>query len=827
MIVLKPYQKTAADQAVDILMGGRAAPADGVRNVGPSDRRGVLIEAPTGSGKTVMAGTVVAGCSESQKILWFWFAPFAGVTGQAAGALEMHFPQLRIRDVYNDRAVEDLRPSDVYVTTWGAVAARTAASRVVRSRSEDMASLDQLVDVARAASWLIGVVVDEAHHGFVKAPVAKSFFRDVLAPDLTILVTATPNDADIETFRVEAGLPPIAKVSVSRTDAVAAGLIKPGVRAVSFVPAPNTGAVQIDFERTALRYAVDTHTNLKRALAKEGYTIVPLVLVQVASDADSVERAKQTLVDFGIPEATIAVHTAEEPDPNILALANDENYQVLIFKMAVALGFDAPRAWTLVSMRSSRDVDFGIQLVGRVLRVDRRLQGRPLPEALRYGYVFVADPDVQQGLVTAAAQINRLTTDVRRVATQATMVLVQVAPTGTKPMNVTEPSADDRVRAEEEGIVAQESPRPSAGTNWQSVIVPAEGDVDLFGIATPFASEGERAAGVEGGHGTPQQTIPLVVTKQVEYPLRTDLRFPGRLRTERFPVDDSSLARCVGDRIRFDADALQALQREGVFVVRRDRDIFESGTDAERITQVQGDLDMRAILRRGQTVLFEDDYVGGKTLLPALVQRFTEQCQQLGFISWLKDEETVEQGVYRILGSNPLILRRAIRECMASYVEAPEAEPLPDKILSDVPLRPSRLNVYGVYPADLNTWEVEFAEMLDLDTTGQILWWHRNPPRKPWSVRVCAPGTNHDYYPDFTIGVRGRATPDEVLLAETKFAYNTKDSMAKVRAEHKAYKNVLMLTRDEQNTWWTLQYDLVREKVVEDRRLLLSMLAGF
>jgi hypothetical protein len=36
-----------------------------------------------------------------------------------------------------------------------------------------------------------------------------------------------------------------------------------------------------------------------------------------------------------------------------------------------------------------------------------------------------------------------------------------------------------------------------------------------------------------------------------------------------------------------------------------------------------------------------------------------------------------------------------------------------------------------------------------------------------------------------------------------------------------------MLTRDDQNTWWTLQYDLIREKVVEDRRLHLSMLAGF
>ena len=40
----------------------------------------------------------------------------------------------------------------------------------------------------------------------------------------------------------------------------------------------------------------------------------------------------------GFTERQIAVHTANEPDPDLLALANDEEREVLIFKMAVALG---------------------------------------------------------------------------------------------------------------------------------------------------------------------------------------------------------------------------------------------------------------------------------------------------------------------------------------------------------------------------------------------------------------------------------------------------------------------------------------------------------
>ena len=114
--------------------------------------------------------------------------------------------------------------------------------------------------------------------------------------------------------------------------------------------------------------------------------------------------------------------------------------------------------------------------------------------------------------------------------------------------------------------------------------------------------------------------------------------------------------------------------------------------------------------------------------------------------------------------------------------------------------------------------------MLDLDPSGVVLWWHRNEPRKPWSVAVCAPGVQHDYYPDFVVGVRGRETTDNVLLVETKWAYSTRDSMAKVRAEHSAYGRVMMLTKNEREEWWTLLYDPSRDRVNEDQRLNFGMM---
>lgn len=814
MIVLKPFQQVATDAATDILVGGRPDSLEIGRIATPPDRRAVLIEAPTGSGKTIMAATVVALCGRKQKVLWMWFAPFAGVTDQSAEVIALQFGDLRVRNLQNDRDVEAIRANDIYVTTWGAVAARNAESRVVRTPSESMASIDQVIEEARRRGFLIGAVVDEAHHGFVKAAQAKRFFTKTLSPDLTILVTATPNDRDIEVFRHEADLGSIARVSVSRADAVAAGLIKPGVRAVSFTRAPNSGATPIDFERTALRYGVDTHNHIKRALGQNRFEVTPLMLVQVESGDDSVSRARQTLIDFGIPESAIATHTSDEPDPDILALAHDEQVQVLIFKMAVALGFDAPRAWTLVSMRSSQDVDFGVQIVGRVLRVDRRLQGRAVPEALRYAYVFVADPDVQRGLLSAAEQINRLRTDITRVATQTTMVLVQVGDDGLVPARIS-PDSDvsNMSLAGADARVAQP---------WQTVQVPAHGEVDLFGFqSSSMAASGDSSSGSVGA-----PIGALVETPVYRYELRASLILPTHLLQERFPRDDTKLAGCVGDRIRFDAEALHALQREGVFVVRREIDVFAPDAPAAEPTRVAGEMDMRRIILQGQTALFEDDYVGGHSLLPELVKRFAAECEREGMLGWLRNKETLEQGVFRVLGSSPQLLRRALRECLSDYIELQDASALPSAVESHDPLTTSRLNIYGIVPADLNSWERDFVEMLDLDTTGTILWWHRNPPRKEWSVRVCAPGTRHDYYPDFVVGVKGRAKPDNILLVETKFGFNTNDSMAKVRADHKAYGRVLMLTRED-GDWWTLQYDASRDKVVQDQRLLIGMLARF
>ena len=90
-------------------------------------------------------------------------------------------------------------------------------------------------------------------------------------------------------------------------------------------------------------------------------------------------------------------------------------------------------------MRGAKDRDFGVQIVGRILRVDRRLQGRQVSELLKYGYVFLADAEKQTGLTSAADKINAIQTEMSAISPFTMLVKiggqtsVQVVENGRQP----------------------------------------------------------------------------------------------------------------------------------------------------------------------------------------------------------------------------------------------------------------------------------------------------------------------------------------------------------------------------------------------------------
>jgi type III restriction enzyme len=106
------------------------------------------------------------------------------VVGQTKAFLGDQYAGLRLRELADDRSVEDSATGDVFVTTWQTVATRVLDRRNVRKDTESLR--------IRWTCWRrscgcggfrIGVVVDEAHHSFHGQTQAGEFFRLVLAPE--------------------------------------------------------------------------------------------------------------------------------------------------------------------------------------------------------------------------------------------------------------------------------------------------------------------------------------------------------------------------------------------------------------------------------------------------------------------------------------------------------------------------------------------------------------------------------------------------------------------------------------------------------------------
>ncbi len=108
----------------------------------------------------------------------------------------------------------------------------------------------------------------------------------------------------------------------------------------------------------------------------------------------------------------------------------------------------------------------------------------------------------------------------------------------------------------------------------------------------------------------------------------------------------------------------------------------------------------------------------------------------------------------------------------------------------------------------MNNDETAFAQLLDADMSGTVEWWHRNEPRKPWSVGLVMADGSH-YYPDFAAKVAGRTRGNGILLIEVKGEHliNSLKTPDKAVASHKLYRQPLMVMRENSGRWMTLRFN--------------------
>lgn len=754
----------------------------------------VVLQAPTGSGKTFLAVEAIARFSSKERVLWFWFAPFSGLIEQAAAAIGKQAPQLPLLDLQGDRRLDALLGGGVFVTTWASLAARSAESRRARITGDAGLSIDALIVQARAEGLRIGCIVDEAHHGFHRANQARMFFTEILKPDFTLMMTATPRDADARAFEADTGYRignPSDWASVSRYDGVAAGLLKRGVRIVRFLAKDGDDAKLIDFERLAIDECVATHRQIGKLLREANASLTPLMLIQVPDGKQAQADVQKYLVEkCGFPASAVRIHTADEPDPDLIALANDPTVEVLIFKMSVALGFDAPRAFTLAALRGARDANFGIQVIGRIVRVHSLLQGKSgLPEALNYGYVFLANAESQEGLLNAGEQINALTTQAPEIGTQTVITVignreqVQVARTG----------ESFSLLVDHEGPHLVDPNGTTHGTTtaadpvWGDTLTATQRMLELAG-----GIDTSNRPGDSPGKG------PAILTLSAQgmpYRYKRKDHVPAQLVTELLPPAAPDIEAKLVDFVDFTGEVLSCRSKIRTAVKRAELDLFSGHGIEESDRDIWANLSPEAVASKAEQLVLGIGEANPRELAGALLAKFRAAILNSGAVP-PDDEELLMQELDLVLVRNPKLLPNAFK--LARHKQIQQATiALPGELSSDIRLEQAKKNIFGVFPPDLGeNDERTIARKLDEDPL--VLWWHRNSPHpRNHAIGLYSWDEGEGFFPDFIVSIEGRNTPEHLALLEVKgpHIWGMPKEVMKGSAKHPIYGDAYMVGR--------------------------------
>jgi type III restriction enzyme len=396
MIELLPFQRRAVDQIVSKLSSGLER--------GQSSEI-VLFQSPTGSGKTVVAGFVLAELASSPELdlAVIWLAPYSlhEQAGRSLGRVLGAGATLTEPAAVGVHAL--LERNEVVLLNWASISSQ---SRLLRSGSEQRLTLAEVCAATREAGRKILVVIDESHH--TQATENAQALLAAIAPDAILEMSATPNI-------LLAGARELIKVE--RTEVRDAGLIRECILINPDLDAQLSGQEDQTVEQALLDASLKTRARLAADYASEGIEINPLLLIQLPDGSAGAEirgwvqpllAARGIDIEGGRLAVWLSAERTVAPDDEKL-LSNKGSIDVLIFKQAVATGWDCPRAQVLLKLRDpSRRAPFEIQTLGRIMRMPER---RHYPNsAFNQGYVFHGhdsyQPAEDMAIATAKATLR-------------------------------------------------------------------------------------------------------------------------------------------------------------------------------------------------------------------------------------------------------------------------------------------------------------------------------------------------------------------------------------------------------------------------------------
>jgi len=378
MIVLREYQEEAVYALINDTYSLMKL---------PGARLKMVLKAPTGAGKTIIMAEYLNQLSEElpdklelpkKKVAYIWFAPNQ-LHLQSYLSLKEYFSELRsIKPIqFEDISDGQLKPNEMLFVNWQSV---NKESNLYIKENEQGKDLVRFVHNSMLEDIEIICILDEAHY-HANGKKAQELLQKIHAK-IEIDVSATP------TYKSDYGH------VIKRQDVINEGMIK---KNVILNPALDHKKQEgRPLNQILMDDALAKRQELAKAYEALGVKINPLLLIQLPNDSQKESSLDKEIIDevktylevngLTTQNGKLAVWLSNEKR-NLEGLEEANAFpDVLLFKQAISLGWDCPRAAVLLIFREIQQEHFGIQTVGRILRMPE--QKHYTKSILNNGYVY-------------------------------------------------------------------------------------------------------------------------------------------------------------------------------------------------------------------------------------------------------------------------------------------------------------------------------------------------------------------------------------------------------------------------------------------------------
>ncbi len=326
-----------------------------------SGHKTCIFKAPTGSGKTIMMAEFVSRLVEKRKdgkaFSFIWAAP-RKLHNQSKEKLENYYKDTRTLQCSNIEDLTDKKigENEILFLNWESI---NKKDNVFIRENENDFNLTSIVENTLEDGREIILVIDESHHT-ASAENTRGLI-EIMKPKITIEVSATPHMTSDY------------RVVVEFDDVKAEGMIK---KEVAINPELKEGNLEgKGSDAFILEQAIARREELKehfKAIGKED--INPLLLIQLPDRSnmdfedkkEEIENLLNREFKINTDNGRLAIYLSEDKRNLENISKNSNESEVLIFKQAIALGWDCPRAYILVLFREWHSANFSIQTVGRI-----------------------------------------------------------------------------------------------------------------------------------------------------------------------------------------------------------------------------------------------------------------------------------------------------------------------------------------------------------------------------------------------------------------------------------------------------------------------------